>query len=63
MRKELNFKLYRMTKTAQKLTVLNRLENLKGHGLCGRRTLAQVRRKRGDRGEGGKVPQNVFRKK
>ena len=50
MRKELNFKLYRMTKAAQKLTVLNRLENL-------------VRRKRGDRGEGGKVPQNVFRKK
>ena len=49
MRKELNFKLYRMTKVAQKLSVLNRLENLEGHGLCGRRTLAQVRRKRGDR--------------
>ena len=63
MRKELNSKLYLITKTAQKLTVLNRLENLEGHGLCGRRTLAQVRRKRGDRGEGGKVPQNVFRKK
>ena len=30
MRKELNFKLYRMTKAAQKLTVLNRLENLEG---------------------------------
>ena len=63
MRKELNFKLYRMTKVAQKLSVLNRLENREGHSLCGRRTLAQVRRKRGDRGEGGKVPQNVFRKK